>query len=63
MNLDFFKKNTSLYIFFKNGKKKMLKLPSRMHDSKIRDLGALRGSNYYEFTRVVMILWRRYDTN
>lgn len=64
MNLDFFFKKTSLYIFFKNGKKKMLlRLPSRMNDSKIRDVGALRGNNYYEFTRVVMILWRWYDTN
>ena len=38
--------------------KMFLRLPSRMHDSEKRDLGAQRSSNYYEFIEVVMIPWR-----
>ena len=38
--------------------KMLLRLPSRMHDSEKRDLGAQRSSNYYEFIEVVMIPWR-----
>ena len=38
--------------------KMLLRLPSRMHDSEKRNLGAQRSSNYYEFIEVVMIPWR-----
>lgn len=51
-------------VFFKGlNKKKLLRLPAGMNDSEIKDLRALRGSNYYEFTRVVRIPWRWWDTN
>ena len=48
--------HTHIYIYM--DLKMLLRLPSRMHDSEKRDLGAQRSSNYYEFIEVVMIPWR-----
>ena len=48
--------HTHTYIYM--DLKMLLRLPSRMHDSKKRDLGAQRSSNYYEFIEAVMIPWR-----
>lgn len=47
-----------IYIYIFVDLKMLLRLPSKMHDSEKRDLGAQRSSNYYEFIEVVMIPWR-----